>query len=194
MGLPAVKNVGASKPFAGGGVYYTSVLTTVLPTDASTALVAGFKPLGYLGESGITPTRETSIEKIKAFGGDVVAALLADEAKSFEFVLLEVYSPDVQEFVHGTANITTTPATAVLGTKIAIQDKGGKPAQGIFVFELKHGLKRRRVIVPVGDPTVTGEEPYTDSGLNAYTVQVEALKNAAGVRVYEYLENDDKTG
>ena len=191
MGLPLTKNVAAAKPFAGGGVYYTSVLTTALPTDATTALAAAYKPLGYVGEDGITPTRDTSIEKPKAFGGDVVAQILADESKTFAFTLLEVFAQDVQEFVHGTANVTTTAAVSGTGTKLAVQDKGGKPAQGIFVFELKHGAKRRRVIVPVGDPTITGEEPYADAGLSAYTVEVEALKNAAGVRVFEYLQNDD---
>lgn len=191
MSLPNTKNVAAAKPYAGGGVYYTSVLTTVLPTDATTALNAAFKPFGYIGEDGITPTRDTSVEKVKAFGGDVVAALLADEARSFEFVLLEVFSQDVQEFVHGTANVTVTAAVSGTGTKVAVQDKGGKPAKGIFVFELKHGAKRRRIVVPVGDPTVTGEEPYTDAGLNAYTIEVEAIKDASGVRVYDYMLNDD---
>jgi hypothetical protein len=45
----------------------------------------------------------------------------------------------------------------------------------------------------VADPVVTGEEPYADGSLSAYTVSVEALKNTSGVRVYDYLENDDKT-
>lgn len=191
MGLPQVKNVAASKPFAGGGVYYTNVLTTVLPTDATTALNAAFKPLGYVGADGIRPSRDMSVEKVKAFGGDVIAALLADESRAFEFDLLEVFSQDVNEFVYGAANVTTTAAVVGTGTKIAVQDKGGKPVQGIFVFELKHGAKRRRLIVPVGDPTITGEEPYTDDGLNAYTTEVEALKNASGVRVYDYMQNDD---
>jgi hypothetical protein len=191
MGLPAVKNVAAAKPFAGGGVYYTSVLTTALPTDATTALNAAFKPLGYVGEDGIRPARDTSVNKVKAFGGDVVAALLADESRSFEFDLLEVFSQDVNEFVYGTANVTTTAAIVGTGTKVAVQDKGGKPVQCIFVFELKHGAKRRRLVVPIGDPTITNEAPYTDDGLTSYTVQVETLKNASGVRVYDYMQNDD---
>jgi hypothetical protein len=190
MGNPDVRNVAANKPFGGGGVY-RAPLGTVLPLDASTALAAAYKPMGYLSEDGIAPTRDTSIEKIKAFGGDIVAALLSDESKSFEFTLLEVFSQEVQEFVHGTTNVTVTPAVSGVGTKIAVQDKGGKPVQQILVFDLKHGTKRRRIVVPVADPTITGEEPYVDGALTAYTVEVEALKNAASVRVFEYLQNDD---
>lgn len=195
MAAPSTKNVGARKPMVGGGVYYVKG-TAVLPTDASTALDATILAgaLGYISEDGIQPTRETNVEKVKAWGGDVVAALLDDEETSFEFTLLETFSEAVNKFVYGTANVTVTPATASAGTKTAITDKGGKPDQGVFVFDMKHGSKRERVVVPVGDGVISGEEPWVDGGLTAYQVQVEALKDSSGVRVYRYLENDDKTG
>lgn len=193
MGTPNTRNVAAAKPFAGGGIY-KAVIGTALPTDATTALAAAYKPLGYVGEDGIAPTIDTSVEKIKAFGGDVVAMLLSDESRSFAFTLLEVFSQDVNEFVWGSANVVVTPATLTTGTKLAVQDKGGKPDQCVLVFELKHGQKRRRLVVPQADPVVTGEEPYTDGGLTAYSLEAEAIKNVAGVRVFDYMENDDKTG
>lgn len=194
MGTPSNKNVGARKPMVGGGVYYVAG-TTPLPTDASTALTAPILAgaLGYISEDGIAPTRETNVDKVKAWGGDIVAALQTDESASFEFTLLEVFSADVNKFVYGASNVVVTPATSTAGTKISITDKGGKPAQGVLVFDMRHGAKRERVIVPIADPNITGEEPWTDGGLSAYTVQVEALKDASGNRVYRYIENDDKT-
>src|SRR5699024_2054505 len=125
--------------------------------------------LGYISEDGIQPTRETNVEKVKAWGGDIVAALLNDESASFEFTLLEVFSASVNKFVYGKDNVQVTPATAEAGTKIAVVDKGGKPEQGVFVFDMRHGAKRERVVVPVGDPVVTGEEPWADGSLSAYT-------------------------
>lgn len=190
MGNPSVAHVAAAKPFGGGGAYY-GPLTTALPTNASTALVAGYVPLGYLGSDGIQPARDTSIERIKAFGGDVVAALLADEARTFEFLCIEAFSGDVNKFVHLAANVTVTPPATGVGEKVSVLDKGGKPDQCVMIFDLKHSAKRRRLVVPVADPVVTGEEPYNDSGLMGYTIQVTALKNASGVRVYDYLENDN---
>jgi hypothetical protein len=172
---------------------YYAPLGTALPTDASTALVAAYKPLGYISEDGIRPALDTSVDKIKAFGGDVVAALLTDESRSFEVTLLEVFGSEVNTFLFGSGNVTVTAPTVSVGTKTYVQDKGGKPAQCVIVLDLKHGTKRRRLVVPIADPTVTGEEPYTDGGLMAYTLAIEALKNASGVRVYDYLENDDHT-
>ena len=194
MAAPSTKNVGARKPMVGGGVYYVKG-TTALPTDATAALspeiLAG--ALGYISEDGIQPTRETNVEKVKAWGGDVVAALLNDESASFEFTLLEVFSAAVNKFVYGEANVTVTPPTPTAGTKVTVLDKGGKPDQGVLVFDMRHGAKRERVVVPAGDPVITGEEPWVDGALTAYTVQVEALKDSSGTRVYRYLENDDKT-
>lgn len=190
MGTPNTRNVAAAKPGVSGGVY-RATLGTTLPTDATTALAGGFTALGYISDAGITPTRDTSVEKIKAWGGDIVAALLADESRSFEFTLLEQFSKDVQEFVHGAANVTHVAASGPNGSTTVVSDKGGKPDQQVLVFEMRHGSKKRRVVVPVADPVISGEEPWTDNSLSAYTVTVEAIKDTSGVRVYEYLLNDD---
>lgn len=193
MAEPSITNVAAAKPSASGGVYYAP-LGTALPTDATTALAADYVPLGYVSEDGISPSREMSSEQVKAWGGDIVAALVTDDAKSFEFTLLEVFSADVQKFIHGAANVTVTAATAATSTtsatpeKIAILDKAYKPENCVFVFELQHGGKKRRVVIAKSDNAITGEEPYTDGGLSAYTISATALKDSEGVRVYEYLQ------
>lgn len=193
MSNPSVKNIAAAKPMVGGGVYYVAG-TTPLPADASTPLSAEILAgaLGYVSDQGLRPTRSSNVEKKKAWGGDIVAALLADEERSFAFTLLEVFSAKVNEFVYGAGNVVVTAATTTTGTKVSVQDKGGKPDQGVLVFDMKHGAKRRRVVVPIGDPTVTGEGPYVDNDLYSYEVEVSALKDGNGVRVYDYLENDDR--
>ena len=193
MAAPNARNVAAAKPFAGGGIYWAP-LPTALPTDEATALPAAFKPLGFVSEDGVQPTRDTSIEKIKAWGGDIVAALLADESRSFEFTLLEVFYEEVLKFVYGAENVTITAPTASVGTKYAVTDKGGKRDNVLLVFDMRHGSKRRRLVVPIADYNLTGEQPYVDNALTAYTVTVEAIKDSSGVRVYDYGQNDDKTG
>ena len=193
MAAPSTKNVAAGKPNVAGGVYYVAG-TTALPTDASTALAAPILAgaLGYVSDGGIRPSRDTSIEKVKAWGGDVIAALASDDSRSFEFTLYEVFSEAVNRYLYGAANVTVTAATASAGTKLTVLDKAYKPDDGVLIFDMKYGAKKRRVVVPIADSTVTGEEPYADGSLMAYTVQVEAKKDASGVRVYDYLENDDK--
>lgn len=193
MATPDTTNVASLKPKVGGGVYYAP-LGTALPTDSTTALAAGYIALGLVSDAGVVPTRDTSIDKIKAWGGDVVAALLTDESATFEFTLIEMYSGDVSKFVYGEDNVTVTAPAGAAGEKLAILDKGGKPDQCIIVFDMRYGDKKARVVVPVADSIVTGEEPWSDSGLAAYTVTSEALKDTSGNRVYRYSEKDNAPG
>lgn len=192
MANPSTKNVAAAKPAVGGAIYY-AITGTALPTNASTALAVAYKGLGYVASDGLVPTRDTNVEKPKAWGGDTVAQLLTDESSSFQFTLLEVFQQAVNEFIYATGNVTFT--AAVPGTspsKLAILDKGGKPNQCVFVFDMVHGAKKMRIVIPLADPVVTGERPYVDSDTSGYEVTVEALKDTAGVRAYRYFENDDQ--
>lgn len=184
-------NVFSGKPKVGGGVW-RAPLGTALPTNASTALVAAYTALGAVSTDGLVPTRDTSVEKVRDWNGDVVAALLTDESASFAFTLIETLARAVAEFVYGTANVTyTAPVVGTSGTKLAILDKGGKPATQVFVFELVYGAKKLRIVVPQGDPTITGEGAFVADNVNTYEVEVEALKDNSGNRVYRYVENDD---
>lgn len=190
MTAPEVTNVAGLKPFSGGGVWYAP-LATVLPTDATTTLDAAYKALGYISDAGVKPSRDTSIDKKKAWGGDIIAALLTDDSRSFEFTLLELFSDEVSKWIYGSSNVTVTNATTASGTKLSIQDKAFKPDNCRLVLEMKYGTKRRRLVIAVADVSVSGEEPYVDGDLTGYTVTVEALKDASGVRVYDYLVNDN---
>jgi hypothetical protein len=190
MAAPNTRNVSAAQPKVGGGVYWAP-LGTALPTDSTTTLAAAYKALGYVSDAGITPSRDTSIDKPKAWGGDTVAALQTDESLSYEWTLIEVFSDEVRKFVHGEANVTAVAAGVGTASTLAITDKGGKPDNCVLVFDMKFGGKTRRVVLPAADSTVSGEAPYSDSDLSAFTITSEALKDSSGVRMYEYTENDD---
>lgn len=191
MAEPSTRNVAAAKPAVGGGVLYAPA-GTVVPTDASTPLDAAFLPLGYISDNGIEPSRDTSVDKVKAWGGDVIAALVSDDSRSFKFTLYEIFHDEVQKFVYGADNVTATAASTTAGSTLAVLDKATKPEDTVLVFEMKFEGKKRRVVVPVADSTVSGEGKYADNELGSYEITVEALKDDSGVRVYDYLANDDK--
>ena len=66
--------VTAGKPKVGGAVF-RAVAGTAAPTDATTALAAAFKDLGYCSEDGLVNTNTPSSTKIKAWGGDEVLVI-----------------------------------------------------------------------------------------------------------------------
>lgn len=57
-------NVSTGKPKVGGAVF-TAITGSTLPTDATTALDAAFKSLGYCSEDGVTNSSGISTENIK---------------------------------------------------------------------------------------------------------------------------------
>lgn len=189
MGVNNGSKAAAAKPKVGGGLYYAP-LGTALPTDTSTALAAAFKALGPISEDGVQPSRDTSVEKVKEWDGSTLAQLLTDESRSFEIKLYGVHDSDVLAYLFG-ANATITAPGAGVGTKIAVLDKGGKPANAVLVIEMVYGGVSMRKVIPVADAVITAEEPYAAGGLMAYTITVEALKDATGTRVYEYSQLDD---
>ena len=191
MGINNGSRVAAAKPKVGGGLYFAP-LGTALPTDATTPLAAAFKALGPISQDGVRPSRDTSVEKVREWDGSTLASLLTDESRTFEVLLYGVHDVDALGFLFSDDNVTVTAASTTSGTKISIADKGGKPGKGALVIEMAHEGVKQRKVVPVADPTVTGEEPYVAGGLRGYTVEVEATKHDSGPSTYECAELNHK--
>ena len=83
-----VSNVTAGKPKIGGAVF-RAALGSTLPTDATTALDAAFKSLGYCSEDGVTNSNSPDSTDIKAWGGDTVLNIQEskDDEADIQFVI-----------------------------------------------------------------------------------------------------------
>ena len=150
-------NITSASPVATGGILM-GPLGTAYPTDASTALNAAIKPLGYTGREGLRPAGGApSFNNIFAWGGDLVAAPMESRGTTeFEFDLLEVMNPEVAKLVFGAANVTVTPATTTAGTTISVQDTNWVIPRMVAVFDMLYGAKKLRF----GDPM----DPATELG------------------------------
>ena len=185
-------NVAAANPDVLGGMA-VAPKGTALPTDATTALDPAFKRLGYLSVEGIVPADEAAqTEAVYAFGGDMVAELETQGSiKRYTAKLIEVYNAEVQKFLHGEDNVQVTAATTEHGTQLAVQDKGESIDDCVVVFDLRYKGKRKRVVIPLGQPLVTAEDPMVHTAVQGHEVQVTCQKDDSGVRQYVYYENDD---
>jgi len=188
MAAPAVKNVVAGKPLATGGVL-SGPEGTALPTDATTALNAGFKALGYASEDGLTRSTERSTEKVRAWGGDIVKVVQSEFSVTYSVTLLGATDADVLKVVYGDDNVTTTAADATHGTRQAVAVNGDELPYRPFVFEMKDGKTRLRIVVPNGRVTEVGEISYTDSGVVAFPLTIEAFEDEDGNNSYEYSDD-----
>jgi hypothetical protein len=186
--MTTVANVVAGKPSSTGGVFIAPIGTTA-PTDATTVFAAAFTSAGYIGEDGVTESTETSVEKIKAWGGDPVKVMQTEHSVSFQFTFIETLNSDVLKAVYGDGNVTTTPATGAKGTLHKVNVKSGDLPHKFFAFQVKDGNATVRIVVPDGQITEVGEVTYSDSEVIGYQVTVEAFAGAGGVKVTKYLDD-----
>lgn len=188
-----VKNVVAGKPLSTGGVL-TGPLGTTLPTDESTALNAALKSAGYIGEDGLTETIGRDTDKVKAWGGDVVKVVQTEFSVSYKFVMIESLNEVVLEAVHGAANVTKTAATASAGNKYVVKLTADQLAHMVWVFEVKDGDARIRIVVEDGQITEVGDTVYADEEVVGYEVTVEAfLGSTTQAQAVKYIDDGQKT-
>ena len=192
--MPNAKNVVAGKPLATGGVLIAPV-GTALPTGATTAPNASFVAAGYIGEDGLTETTDRSTDKVKAWGGDVVKVLQTDFSVTYQFTFLESLNAEVLKAVYGDDNVTTTAASASAGTLHAVKINGDVLTRKSFIFEVKDGDARIRIVVPDGQITEVGDVTYNDSEVVGYQVTVEAFRDSTtDANALKYLDDGRPTG
>lgn len=171
-------NVLQGKPLATGGVL---VDPTTLPTTA-TAAVTGASSLGYVSEDGLTEGGERSTEKIKAWGGDTVKVVQTDHSVTYAFTCIESGNAEVLKTMYGADNVT------VAGDTIAVVVTGEELPRRSYVFDMRDGDARIRIVVPDGQVASTGEITYTDGGVISYPVTIEALPDTQGRKVFKYID------
>ena len=183
-----VSNVVAGKPLSTGGIY-VAPLATALPTSVSTALNAAFKSTGYIGEDGVTENNGRTNEKIRAWGGDVVKVSQTEHTLTYQFSFIESLNAEVLKSVYGSSNVTTTAKTASVGTLQTVKVTSEVLIHQEWVFEVKDGLAKVRIVVPDGQITEIGETTYSDASVIAYQVTVECFADATGVKAYKYSDD-----
>lgn len=184
-----VKNVLAGKPLAAGGVW-RGPLGATLPTNATTALDAGITATGYISEDGLTETVGRTTENVKAWGGDIVKVLQTEYLVTYQFTFLESIKKEVLEAVYGADNVTTTAATVSSGTLHTVVLNSDQMPHETYVFEVRDGDARIRIVVPDGQITEVGDVTYNDGSVIGYPVTVTAFKDSTlGGQAVKYIDD-----
>ncbi|AKU15746.1 hypothetical protein [Luteipulveratus mongoliensis] len=193
MGVNNGSRVANGAPRSGGALWIAPEGTT-LPTDASATLPVAAVCLGPISDEGIKPGGDTNTEEVREMDGSTLAELLTDESRSFEATMLGFLDEDALEFVYGAGNVTITPPTTTVGTKIAVADKGGQLPKCVMFIETAYGLKKIRDVGPVCQPTITDRNAITKGGLRGWTARFSLQKDSSGSFSYTYSVLDDATG
>lgn len=171
--------VGAPLSATGGVLVGTAGAT--LPTSATTALT-GFKALGLVGEDGLSETADRSTDMVRAWGGSIARTVQTEFGLMYTFTFIET-TPDVLRAVHGVANVTEGTTASELAIKINKEQLPHLP----YVFEVKDGDNRIRIVIPDGQITNVGDVQYSHNDIIRYEVTVTCYADAAGNEAYKYV-------
>lgn len=146
------------------GAVYTLPIDADGPTGA-TGTVAGGVDLGYVGDGGVTETRDRSSEKIKAWQhGATVREVVTEGTFSLSFVLLETKRENIELYYGGTmeedGSIVVNPSAT-----------GGRRQ---FVVDVIDDDDFIRTYVKSGEVTEVGDQVYANGEAIGYEVTVTA--------------------
>lgn len=186
--MPKSENVTAAKPKIGGAIY-SAPLGTTLPKDATTALDAKFKELGYVSDDGISNKDSASSDKVNAWGGDTVLSVQKEKSDEWTYTLIEAMNVNVLQEVYGEDNVSGTLETGIEIKSNATPLK----AHALVVDMILNGGVLKRVVIPNGMVSEIGEIKYSDSDPLGYETTLAALPDETGNSHYEYLQKPTTT-
>ena len=186
-----VNEVVAGTPLLGGAVF-RGPLGSPIPTDESVALNAALKDLGYASDAGLTEAIERSVEKKNDWGGRLIKTIQTEVSATFTVTLVQALNADVAKARYGNNAVTVTPATSSAGNKLAVAFKGEPLERGVWVFEMKDGPARTRVVLPDAQVTETGEVEYSTAELVGFESTIECFPDENGNYFYKYTDDGIK--
>lgn len=173
-------------PLTSTGGILSAPLGSALPTNASTPLDATFKALGLIGEDGLSETADRSTEPVRAWGGSVARVLQTEFGLSYTWQFITTNEAVLRE-VHGDSNVTVTPGVDPAHDELAIAvNKKMLPVKS-YIFEVKDGDNKIRIVIPNGQITAVGGKTYSHNDIIRREVTLTCYEDESGNEGYEYI-------
>lgn len=179
MASPDATKVGVGSAVVTGAIF-VAASTVALPTDATTALSADYKCIGYTSEDGITISESSSSNNIRAWEGlSVVYTTQADYTEQITINPIQIDS-DVFKFVWGDGAVTDT------GTKISISHSGTVADVKNCVVEMvpRTGIVHRLCMQV--QPTSRDAITYNGRDASGRPTTFTCIADGSGVTMHEY--------
>lgn len=163
-------NVSVGKPMTGGAVYVAPKGTT-LPASAVADLAEAFEAMGYISEDGVVNSLERTSENIKAWGGDIVLSPQTEKLDTWAMTFIESLSPTVLGQIFGSDNVSGT-----LQSGLTVKANSKELDHSVWVIDmLMNGGYKKRVVIPNGQITATGEVTYADNSAVGFNATITAF-------------------
>lgn len=176
--------------FAGGpdqlvtGAILSAATGTALPVDEAAALNVLFKDSGYISDAGLKIGSNQNSTEINDWSGNVVRTIMAGYGNQLTWEHLEWNEQSLKNFL-GEANVTVVN-TAGAPTKITARFNGDEMPVKSWVFQIKDGLRKLRVVVPNGQVSERGEISFLKTDAVKLPITLKTFPDASGNHIYIY--------
>lgn len=180
-----VNNVSVGKPKIGGAAF-AAPAGTAAPVNAVSELSQAYKGLGYISDEGVKNNGERSVNKIKAWGGDIVATVQTEKTDSFTMTFIESLNDNVMKMVYGKNNVSGD-----LSSGLTVLVNSTELDEWVLVIDmvLAAGTVAKRLVIPKAKVDSISEITYEDEDVIGYQCEITALPDSAGNTHYEYFKS-----
>lgn len=157
---------------------------TTLPTNPTTAPGVGIDDVGWLGDDGLTETRNVDSAEKKAWqGGVTVRTVKSSDSRQFKFVMLET-NAITAGLVRPGSTVTTTTGI----TKTVVKAYLGQDIRA-WILDTVDGPIHTRKNIATGEITDIGDVVYQSKEITGYEVTVTCYPDANGTLYEEYTDD-----
>lgn len=176
------------------GMVLDAPLGTPLPTDTKTDLNEVFKGSGYVSEDGVSVSPSWDTTELKDMSGSTVRTLLDGFTGEITFSLMNLLDTQSVKQAFGEGNVTVTPATTTEGQHLAIAIGAELPPAREWVFNMKDGDAKVRIVVPNGQITAIDSIEFNKSNSANLPVTLTCNSDNSGKSIYIYTDDGQKVG
>ena len=177
---------------AATGAIAKAPVGTTMPTDARTALPSAWTTGGYVAEGGLTLNINRSTTTIKDWALSSVRVATTDFETTIEFEWLQT-----DEFaavtMFGADNVSKTAATTTAGEILNIGIGPSMPESGAFVFSMKDGDRRVRILAPNAQVTAVGSPTFQPGDAVKWPVTLTCYDDGTGHSVNAIFDDGNTT-
>lgn len=175
------------------GAINNAPLGTALPTDATAQLDPSFTSSGYVSQDGLELATDRSTNDIKEWGGATVKKILESFDGTIAWSEIQM-SYEALCHAFGADNVQKIKAAQEHGEQIIVKINASLPPARSWVFNMKDGSNRIRIVVPSGQVTSVDTLKFAASEAIALPITLSCYPDENGDSILIYTDDGVKAG
>lgn len=171
----------STTPGVVGYAYTFDANASDAPTSTTSTNPATAEDIGYVSEDGIAIETDRGVEVIRDWNLDDVRMLLTEHSAILTFTIISWTVEGLRAYF-GAENVDDG------ATEITVRINSKEIGNRGWMFNMKDMDRKRRVVIPNGAIESQGELVFRKGEQTPLEIQVRALVDAVGEKIYIYTE------